>query len=287
MARPAADGVVVQWAATGQGTLSLGSAVIGWQGFPATLSGVPISYSIENLESPAPERETGIGTYASSGNTLSRDLVTFSTAIAPTKVNFTAGNKVVRFGPLAHDVIENRATVDPGLSDGLASGYIAGRSRWLNTSTGDLFFCMSHAAGAAVWRKLPDVAAADSGAFVPSAVDLSRSRTHLPYTQSGAIALALAAVTEVNGAWVSVQITGDDSAITYSADFAAVDGSSLTASPYSGFTGARRLMLMWDAPTGKALVALSGTAGSDMWSGTWAERVLEVTDPTKFYFITG
>ena len=101
----------------------------------------------------------------------------------------------------------------------------------------------------------------DAGAFNPAAVDLSSDRAHDPYTQTGAISFALAAVSEVSGVSASVLVTGNGAAITYSSDFAAVDGGALTAAPYNGFSGPRRLILMWDEPTGKALVALSGAAG--------------------------
>lgn len=170
MARPAADGVIVQWTGTGTGTMSLGSAVAGWQSVPVALNGAPVSYSIQHENGL--ERESGIGTYTSAGNTLSRDFITFSTAIAPTKQSFSVGTKIVRLVPLAHDAIENRATSDPGLTDDINAGYIEGRARWLNTSTGDLFLCTSHAVGAAVWRRI--ALATTSADGLQSAADFSK-----------------------------------------------------------------------------------------------------------------
>lgn len=254
----AADSVRVQWTGTGIGTMSLGPAIAGFQAFPASLDGRPVSYSIETEDGL--QRENGIGTYtATPTNTLTRDLVTFSTAGAPTKQNFSTGTKHVRLVALAGDVVENRATIDPTATDGITLGYIAGRSRWLNTTTGTVWLCVSHTAAAAVWA--PVLYMANGITFNPAAVTLSGTREYNPITQSGPWTLALAAgVAEIPGAWISVQVTGNGNPITYSADFQAVDGSSLSGAPYSGFTGARRLMIMWSGTQARALVALSGTA---------------------------
>jgi hypothetical protein len=149
--RPAADIVKVEWSGTGTGTMSLGSAVSGFSAFPAALDGHLVSFSIEHQS--AAERETGIGTYTHSGTTLSRALVTASTN-GGSLVNFSAGTKHVRLSFLALDGIENRATTDPTTGDDFNDGYIAGRSRWLNTSSGTLWFCLDHTVAAAVWQKV-------------------------------------------------------------------------------------------------------------------------------------
>jgi hypothetical protein len=254
MARPAADSVKVQWTGTSTGTMSLGAAVTGFQAFPAAFDGQLVSYAIEN--ETGTERENGFGTYTASGTTLTRDFVTFSTAGAPTKQNFSAGTKHVRVTPLAHDVIENRAASDPGPGDDITDGYVSGRARWFNTSTGLLWFCVDHSTGAAIWT--PVLHLVDSSALNPGAVNLAANRDFDPYTQTGAVAFALAAANEVPGAWSSVEFSGNGAAITWSADFEAVDGSALTGAPYSGFTGTRRLILMWSGTQAKALVSLSG-----------------------------
>lgn len=103
---------------------------------------------------------------------------------------------------------------------------------------------------------------ASKGTLVPSAINLASSGEHTPYTQVGAVAFALAAVTEIPGAYITVQITGDGSAITWSADFAEIQGGDLTVGDYAGFTGSRRLVIVWSGAQGKALVALS-SAGFD------------------------
>jgi hypothetical protein len=155
MTRPVADLVKHLWTGTGNGTMTLAGAVSGFGAFPSTLNGQVVSYSIEHENGS--ERETGIGTYTHSGTTLSRDLVTYSTTGAPAKHIFTPGNKHVRLTALGLDMVENRAPTDPIATDDIGSGYIAGRSRWLNTSSGALFFCTAHTAAAAAWQKVGNV----------------------------------------------------------------------------------------------------------------------------------
>lgn len=158
MTRPAADSVKVLWTGTGTGTMTLGSAVSGFQIFPATLNGFVVSYEITHQTSP--ERENGVGVYTSAGTTLSRLRVTFSTN-SNALVNFSAGDKHVKLSGLAHDLIENRATTNPTANDNFDAGYIAGRSRWLNTSTDTLWFCVDDGFGAsptiAVWEAIGGV----------------------------------------------------------------------------------------------------------------------------------
>ena len=176
MSRPAADSVRVVWTGTGQGTMSLGAAVTGFQAFPSSLDGQIVAYSIEHQGDTSPtvsERENGIGTYTDSGTTLSRDLVTFSTAGAPSKVDFSDGTKHVRLTALAHDFIENRATSDPTVNDDIDSGYISGRARWINTSTSKIFYCTAHASGAAVWAEI--TSAPISGTSVTSSRAIANS----------------------------------------------------------------------------------------------------------------
>lgn len=291
MARPAADSVRVQWTGTGQGTMSLGAAVAGFQALPGVNLEF-VSYSIEN--EAGTERENGFGTYTAAGTTLTRDFVTFSTAGAPTKVSFTGTGvaKHVRVTPLAHDVIENRAASDPGPGDDITDGYISGRARWLNTTTGILWFCINHTTGAAIWA--PVLHLTDSSAFNPAAINLAANREFDPYPQTGTVSFALAAVTEVPGAWSSVEFTGNGNPITWSADFAAANGSSLTTGDYASFTGPKRLILMWSGTQNKALVALSGTEGGGGGGGTWgtitgsldAQADLQAALDTKLEVVT-
>ena len=75
---------------TGTGTITLGGAVSGFQSFAAIGNGNTTFYTIAG----GAEWEVGIGTYTSSGTTLSRDTVLASSA-AGAKVSFSAGTKDV------------------------------------------------------------------------------------------------------------------------------------------------------------------------------------------------
>jgi hypothetical protein len=75
---------------TGTGTITLAGAVTGFQSFSAIGNGNTTFYTIAGND----EWEVGIGTYTSSGTTLSRDTV-LSSSSSGSKVNFSAGTKDV------------------------------------------------------------------------------------------------------------------------------------------------------------------------------------------------
>lgn len=74
----------------GTGTITLAGAVTGFQSFSAIGDGNTTFYTIAGGD----EWEVGIGTYTSSGTTLSRDTV-LSSSNSGSKVNFSAGTKDV------------------------------------------------------------------------------------------------------------------------------------------------------------------------------------------------
>ena len=78
---------------TGTGTFTLAGAVTGFQTFSAIGNGNTTYYTI--VLQGGTEWEVGLGTYTSSGTTLSRDTVLSSSAGGTTKVNFSAGTKNV------------------------------------------------------------------------------------------------------------------------------------------------------------------------------------------------
>ena len=78
---------------TGTGTITLAGAVTGFQSFSAIGNGNSTYYCIAGQATN--EWEVGIGTYTSSGTTLSRDTVLASSAGGTTKVTFSAGSKDV------------------------------------------------------------------------------------------------------------------------------------------------------------------------------------------------
>jgi hypothetical protein len=77
----------------GTGTFTLAGAVTGFQTFAAIGDGNTTYYTI--VLQGGTEWEVGLGTYTSSGTTLSRDVVLSSSAGGTTKVTFSAGTKNV------------------------------------------------------------------------------------------------------------------------------------------------------------------------------------------------
>ena len=103
MALVLADRVKDTTTTTGQGTVTLsGTAPTGFQNFSVIGDGNTTYYTIAG----GSEWEVGIGTYTSSGTTLSRDTVLSSSAGGTTKVTFSAGTKDV-FVTLPAEVVPN------------------------------------------------------------------------------------------------------------------------------------------------------------------------------------
>jgi hypothetical protein len=93
MALVLADRVRETTTTAGTGSITLGGAVVGFQTFAAVGDGNVTYYTIAGQGTS--EWEVGIGTYTSSGTTLSRDTVLSSSAGGTTKVTFSAGIKDV------------------------------------------------------------------------------------------------------------------------------------------------------------------------------------------------
>lgn len=110
MALIQADRVKETTTTTGQGTITLAGAVTGFQSFAAIGNGNTCYYTIAGQSGS--EWEVGIGTYTSSGTTLSRDTVLASSAGGTTKVTFSAGTKDVFVTyPASMAIPEGRAIV--------------------------------------------------------------------------------------------------------------------------------------------------------------------------------
>ena len=90
MAFVLADRVKETTITTGTGTVTLAGAVSGYQSFTAVGDANTTYYTIQG----GTEWEVGLGTYTSSGTTLSRDVV-YSSSNAGALVNFSAGTKNV------------------------------------------------------------------------------------------------------------------------------------------------------------------------------------------------
>ena len=92
MAFVLADRVQETTTTTGTGTVTLAGAVTGFQSFAAIGNGNTTFYSI--ADQAGSQWEVGVGTYTSSGTTLSRDTV-LSSSNSGSLVNFSAGAKNV------------------------------------------------------------------------------------------------------------------------------------------------------------------------------------------------
>lgn len=90
MALVVKDRVKVTTATTGTGTLTLGSAVAGFQAFSAVLSNADTTY-YAIFESSTGAFEVGLGTYASPANTLARTTV-LESSNAGSAINLLAGD---------------------------------------------------------------------------------------------------------------------------------------------------------------------------------------------------
>ena len=92
MALVLADRVQETTTTTGTGTVTLAGAVTGFQSFAAVGNGNTTFYTI--ADQSGSNWEVGVGTYTSSGTTLSRDTV-LSSSNSGSLVNFSAGTKNV------------------------------------------------------------------------------------------------------------------------------------------------------------------------------------------------
>lgn len=92
MAFVLADRVQETTISTGTGTITLAGAATGFQSFAVIGNGNTTTYTI--ADATGSNWEVGIGTYTSSGTTLSRDTV-LSSSNSGSLVNFSAGTKNV------------------------------------------------------------------------------------------------------------------------------------------------------------------------------------------------
>ena len=101
MALVFADLVQETTSTTGVGTLTLTGAVAGFQTFAAIGNANTTYYKIKSGN----DSEVGLGTYTSSGTTLSRDTVLYSTAGGTTKITVASGATVICTYPAEKIVI--------------------------------------------------------------------------------------------------------------------------------------------------------------------------------------
>lgn len=120
MALILADRVKETTTTTGTGTLTLAGAASGFQSFAAIGNGNTTFYAI--VDGTNNTWEVGIGTYTSSGTTLSRDTV-ISSSNSNNAVNFGSGTKDV-FVTLPASRVTGSSNIDGGLSNSSYSSIV-------------------------------------------------------------------------------------------------------------------------------------------------------------------
>lgn len=122
---------------TGTGTITLAGAVTGYQSFSAIGNGNQTYYTI--VSSTGAEWEVGLGTYTSSGTTLSRTTV-LSSSNSGSLVNFSAGTKnVFCTYPSSRSVyVDTSTTITPGSTANLKVAN--GGTGQTSYSTGDMLY---------------------------------------------------------------------------------------------------------------------------------------------------
>jgi len=111
MALVVKDRVKVTSTTTGTGTLTLGSALTGFQSFSVIGDGNTTYYTI--VDTSTGDWEVGIGVYTASGTTLSRDVI-LESSNSGSAVNFGAGSKEVFVTyPAERSVYYNAANEPP------------------------------------------------------------------------------------------------------------------------------------------------------------------------------
>lgn len=165
MALVLADRVKETTTTTGTGTITLAGAVSGFRSFSVVGNGNTTYYTISGQGTS--EWEVGIGTYTSSGTTLSRDTVLASSAGAPTKTTFSAGTKDVFVTyPAGRSVYVDGVTVD-------VAGMGATQGDILYASSTDTFSRLAKDANAT--RYLANTGTSNNPAW--SQIDLSNGVT--------------------------------------------------------------------------------------------------------------
>ena len=113
MALVFADLVQETTSTTGTGTVTLTGAVTGFQTFAAIGNANTTYYKIKSGN----DSEVGLGTYTSSGTTLSRDTVLYSTAGGTTKITVAPGATVICTYPAEKVVIQDASGNAQGLGN--------------------------------------------------------------------------------------------------------------------------------------------------------------------------
>ena len=100
--------VRVTTATTGTGTLTLGSAITGFNSVPAGLDGLSVTYEIAEPGSAPTAREVGRGVYTNSGATLTRTNI-FASTNGGSAINLTSGAAYVSLSLCADDIVNQNS----------------------------------------------------------------------------------------------------------------------------------------------------------------------------------
>lgn len=115
-----ADRVKETTTTTGTGTLTLAGAASGFRSFATIGNGNSTYYAI--VDSTNNAWEVGVGTYTSSGTTLSRDTI-ISSSNSNSAVDFLSGTKDV-FVTLPASKVTGSSNIDGGLPDSSYSSIV-------------------------------------------------------------------------------------------------------------------------------------------------------------------
>jgi hypothetical protein len=185
MALVVADRVWETTSTSGTGTLTLSGAVSGYQTFAVIGNGNTTYYTITN----GTDWEVGIGTYTSSGTTLSRDTV-LSSSLGGTKITVTPGSFVFVDYPASRAVYEdesgnvtgypisggtiNNTSIGATTPSTVNATTITGQTARVN-GTGQNFLTFSQTFQNAAWVKQTNVTATDNAVTAPDGTTTAAS----------------------------------------------------------------------------------------------------------------
>lgn len=216
-----ADRVRETTTTTGTGTITLAGAVTGFQSFSAVGNGNTTYYAI--VGQGTSEWEIGLGTYTSSGTTLSRDTVLSSSAGAPTKTNFSAGTKDVFVTyPADKSVFYDGTNINVNItgSAGSVTGNATGSTFGFNSGYGSV----ATAYGCRAWVNFQGNANTNlSGTYSQSGTTVTVTATAHGLIAGSSIYSDITTGTGVDGVYTVATVV-DTNTFTYTA------GTSLTTS---------------------------------------------------------
>ena len=235
---------------TGTGTLTLGGAATGFQSFAVIGNGNTTYYAI--VDPAASAWEVGVGTYTSSGTTLSRDTV-LESSNGGAKVDFAAGTKDVFCTYPAEQAVTlddiqtltNKTLTSPTITGGTINGTVIGGATpaagtfTTLTATGEArlggdatnpSLVAAAVAGSTRWLQVAGSAASNvtlsaQGVGSPSFVFQNRSTGPFSFTTNATLANEQLRVSHTASAVNFVQVTGAATGNTVNVSAQGSDGT--------------------------------------------------------------